>query len=100
MTQKEFEEQLVFDTYKDTNFQCCKDFRKQVKEYRNIDVTEVYKKIVNYQIKTFGSSLIGKDEPRGSKERSNRRARQRIQSRNEFRGIANDKKQKRWIEYE
>ena len=100
MTQKEFEEELVFNKYKDTSFRSSKEFRREVKEYRNIDARAVYTKMVNYQIKTYGGALNSNEELRVSKERANFRARQRTKNRRKTRGIYENQKEKRWKVYE
>ena len=100
MTQKEFEEQLVFEKYKDTSFRSSKDFRKRVKEYRNIDAREVYIKITNYQIKTYGSSLCVNREDKIDLDKLRGNSNRRKKSSRKTRGTYENQKEKRWRVYE
>lgn len=99
MTQKEFEENIVFERYKDTSFRSSKDFRKQVKEYRNIDVREVYTKITNYQIKTYGNSLCINREDKIDLNRLRNNSNLRKKSSRKTRGTYENAKEKRWRVY-
>lgn len=100
MTPKEFEENFVFEKYKDTSFRSCKHFKKEVMQYRNIDTREVYTKIVNYQIKNYGEALTLSDDPHIPIEKLNFNARTRNKSRKITRGIYENQKEKRWRVYE
>lgn len=56
MTQ--FKENLIFQLFKDKPLGCSKRFKENIsKKFDNIDYTRVYRKIINYQIETYGSEL-------------------------------------------
>jgi hypothetical protein len=100
MTQKEFEEELVFNKYKDGYIESCKKFRKEVSEFKNIDAREVYTRIINYQVATYGGSLSNN----GTKEFQDfdlyrRKANQRKSFNNRYYGIdTRNSKKNRWME--
>lgn len=100
MTQKEFEEQLVFEKYKDCCIESCKKFRKEVSQYKNINAREVYTKINKYQVNKYGGSLSNN----GTKEFQDfdlyrRKANQRRSFNNRNRGInTRSSKKNRWME--
>ena len=100
MTQKEFEEEFVFNKYKDSVIESCKKFKKEVSEFKNIDVREVYAKITKYQIATYGASLRP-EFIRRTKEmviKSNNRANGRKYNKRIARGITDGAKKRRWTE--
>lgn len=49
-------EEKVFNELKDSYIKNIEVMRKQYKGY-NIDFTDVYRRIVNYQVKKYGQSL-------------------------------------------
>ena len=100
MDKKEFEENYLFEKYKDTPLKNSKDFKKRVEKYININVSSVYAKIINYQIKTYGATLIGYDIEKTDIEVLNRRAKQRNIGRRKSRGTWENAKEKRWVDYE
>lgn len=102
MTTKEFEENYIFNKYKDTAFISCKDFRKKVEKYIKIDVRDVYAKIVNYQINTYGETLTCNSYSAEwiPIKRLNENSSNRKNSRAKTRGIYKSKKQNRWRIYE
>lgn len=102
MTPKEFEENYIFNKYKDAAFKSCKDFRKKVEKFINIDVRDVYAKIVKYQINTYGETLTCNsfnDEWLPIKQ-LNENSNNRRKSREKTRGIYKSKKLDRWRIYE
>ena len=70
MDKKEFEENYIFEKYKDTPLKNSKEFRKKIEKHINIDVSSVYAKIINYQIKTYGETLIEGTEGRSDNVRN------------------------------
>ena len=53
-----FKEDYIFEIYKDTYIHGAKKFIKDVKDKYNLDINnELYKRIINYQIKKYGSQL-------------------------------------------
>ena len=70
-------EKVIFELEKDTQFVNCRDFYKTlVKKYQIKNYwfyREVFVRIINYQIKTYGKSLSYVDEMR-TKEEYKRRA--------------------------
>jgi hypothetical protein len=102
MTQKEFEEELVFNQYKDSYIESYKKFRAATKEYENIDAREVYVRINKYQVANYGNSLSGNglNDFRDYNEYG-RKARQRRRYNVNKYGIDNkNSKKNRWRKYE
>lgn len=56
-SKKEIQENFVFEKYKDTPFQCSGQFKENITNFKKIDTTKVYSKIINYQIKKYGTAL-------------------------------------------
>ena len=100
MDKKEFEENYIFEKYKDTPLKNSKEFRKKIEKHINIDVSSVYAKIINYQIKTYGTTLIGYDIEKADIDTLNRRAKQRNIGRRKSRGTWKSAMDKRWTDYE
>jgi hypothetical protein len=100
MDKKEFEENYIFEKYKDTAFRNCKHFRKSVEKYINIDISKVYAKIINYQIKTYGETLTGGKDSYQDKRYVNQKAYGRNKSRRKIRGTWKSATEKRWQDYE
>lgn len=100
MDKKEFEENYIFEKYKDTAFRNCKHFKKTVEKYVNIDVRNVYVKINKYQIKTYGEALVENKILSEGKIYVNQKAHQRNKSRRKIRGTWKSAKDKRWQMYE
>lgn len=100
MTAKEFEENYVFEKYKDTTLKGSGYFRKEVEKYKNINVSDVYAKIINYQIKTYGETLSENRDVFQDKKRVNHNAYVRNKARRKTRGTYQNKKEKRWRTYE
>ena len=59
MMNNEFIERMIYEKEKDNTFNNSYDFCKKIREKYKIDyyLGDLYKKIVNYQIDTYGSSL-------------------------------------------
>ena len=55
-------EELIFAMFKDTELISAKKFKVKVKKYKVDDPTELYKRIVNYQIKKYGKTIGGISE--------------------------------------
>lgn len=54
----DFKENLIFETYKNRSLQNAGKFKKEIeKKYGLKPSFNLYKKIINYQIKTYGYSL-------------------------------------------
>lgn len=100
MAQKEFEENLVFEQYKDSIIESYKKFRKEVSKFKHIDPREVYAKISKHQIATYGGTLSNN----GTKEFQDfdlyrKKANQRRSFNNRSRGInTRSSKKNRWME--
>ena len=102
MTPKEFEESYIFNKYKDTGFESCKHFRKEVEKFKNINIRDIYVKIVNYQINTYGETLTSNSYNAEwiPIKKINENSNNRRKSREKIRGIYKSKKQNRWRIYE
>lgn len=59
MNKKEFKEQLIFEKYKNQIMYSSDWFRSQIKD-EDVNVENLYRKIVNYQIDKFGIQLYKK----------------------------------------
>ena len=58
MNLKSFKEDYVFTQYKDKPLINARVFKKMIREkYKNIDVDNLYIKIIIYQVKEYGESL-------------------------------------------
>ena len=56
----DFKENIVFEEYKEKAFKRAKDFRDEVKKhYGFTPSSDLYTKIINYQINKYGDTLIG-----------------------------------------
>lgn len=54
----DFKEKLIFEEYKETVIKTSADFKKEVKEkYNFVASSNLYAKIVNYQIEKYGATL-------------------------------------------
>lgn len=54
----EFKEEYIFEIYKDKYLGGSKNFIKEIKDNFNLTVTDdLYKKIINYQVKKYGRQL-------------------------------------------
>lgn len=55
----EFKEQFIFEEEKDTPVESASKFKKKItKKYgREINVRDIYIKVINYQVKTYGTTL-------------------------------------------
>lgn len=100
MSLKNFEEEYLFTKYKDKNVYSAIKFRGEIKDYKNVDASALYKRIINYQIKKYGTSLNGSKGTYIPIEKINARAQTRKKSRNKQRGIFKNTKIKRWTDYE
>ena len=100
MNKKEFEENYIFEKYKNTSFKCCKDFKKRVEKYINIDTRDVYAKILKYQINTYGETLTEVRDSFQEKRKVNQYAQKRNKSSSKTRGTWKSAKDKRWTDYE
>lgn len=88
MNKEEFQENYLFEKYKNSVFRNGEDFRNTLKNESNINLDNLYRRIIIYQVKTFGYSLSNKDMGRNVD-------RQRlIKSRNKY---MNDKIMKVWF---
>lgn len=88
MNKEEFQENYLFEKYKNSAFRNGEDFRNTLKNESNINLDNLYRRIIIYQVKTFGYSLSNKDMGRNVD-------RQRlIKSRNKY---MNDKIMKVWF---
>lgn len=58
---KQYYEQVIFDNLKDTPFDALNYIRKKYPNYDklyNVDYTMVYKRIMDYRIKRYGTSFM------------------------------------------
>lgn len=98
-----FEENFVFETYKDTGFISSGDFKRKVKDFSRIDTTKVYREVINYQIKKYGRTLIGSctlkvDSGFNQKQEINK-VKDRKKYQRKIKGIeTRNSKRKRWTE--
>lgn len=88
MNKEEFQENYLFEKYKNCAFRNGEDFRNTLKNKTNINLDNLYRRIIIYQVKTFGYSLSNKDM------RSNVDRQRLIKSRNKY---MNDKITKVWF---
>lgn len=57
-----FKELYVFNLYKNASLGNAELFRGLInKKFKGLDVNAIYKKIVNYQVKKYGSTLDNKN---------------------------------------
>lgn len=88
MNKEEFQENYLFEKYKNSAFRNGEDFRDTLKNKTNINLDNLYRRIIIYQVKTFGYSLSNKDIG------SNADRQRLIKSRNKY---MNDKIMKAWF---
>lgn len=94
-----FEENFLFETYKDTATRSCKNFKEMIKDFKNVDAYKIYREIINYQIKKYGQSLNVGITDYVSVERLRIRSNQRRKSYLKKRGLESpNSKRKRWTE--
>lgn len=56
----DFKENIVFEEYKEKVLKKAKDFRDEVKKQHGFEPSsDLYKRIINYQIKKYGTTLVG-----------------------------------------
>lgn len=54
----DFKEKIIFEEYKDKAFENSSSFKKEIKDkYNYIASSDLYTRIINYQIKKYGGSL-------------------------------------------
>lgn len=59
----DFKENIIFQNFKDTAFSSINQFKYLVyKKYHYIAGSDLYRKVVNYQVDTYGTSLNRKDK--------------------------------------
>ena len=76
----EFKENIIFENEKNVGFKSVTEFKENVyKKYKYAASSNLYRKIVNYQVKTFGKNLDGEFilSTHEEKIKSNSRANQR-----------------------
>lgn len=66
MIKKIFIEKLLYLKYKDRAFSNKNDFKQKLSKY-NIDLDNLYIKIINYQVKKYGRSLHYRYVKKGKK---------------------------------
>ena len=57
---RDFCNNIVYQLYKDCDLQSCRLFIQRIKEKYNLDVVdirEIYRTIINYQVETYGEQL-------------------------------------------
>lgn len=54
---KEFIENYLFEIFKDSAFKGSGEFKRVLKDFIDIDYTRLYTRIVNYQVKKYGTNL-------------------------------------------
>lgn len=100
MSLKNFKEEYLFAKYKDKCIYSAAKFKGEIKDYKNINASDLYVRIINYQIKKYGRPLSGT----GNRpmyiplENINNNSSKRKQSRNSTRGIYKNAKLKRWTD--
>ena len=55
--QEKSTEDILFERYKDVSFAGIKPFKETIKEYTDVNANDIYARILNYQIKTYGEAL-------------------------------------------
>lgn len=94
-----FTENFIFETYKDTGLKNHREFKKMLKNYRDVDSYKVYREIANYQIKKYGKSLYDNGEIATPISVLVDRDRKRKRYKREQRGIkTRNAKERRWSE--
>ena len=54
----QFKENMIFQMFKDKSIGCAQKFKTEIKKLFDIDNTsDIYRKIVNYQIATYGQQI-------------------------------------------
>lgn len=96
-----FKEEYLFAKYKNTNIKNSEEFRYKIvkskfKDLEDVDVSELYKRIVNYQVKKYGGTLSVTDKgdmlPSTLKERCGSRK----SARRKKLGLNGTVKERRW----
>ena len=54
---KEFIENYLFEVFKDSTFKGSGEFKIVLKDFIDIDYSRLYIRIVNYQVKKYGTNL-------------------------------------------
>lgn len=66
MSSKSFKEDCIFEELKDTCYRNAKDFKeKLMKKYKDVDASDMYLRVANYQIKKYGGILRGYNKING-----------------------------------
>ena len=74
---KKFIEEIIFQRNKDKRFRNAEEFKGTIlKNFKNVDVSKIYVKIVNYQIKKYGQTLNGFDDYTTQKQKELRKKRE------------------------
>jgi len=88
MANKDFKqrvlEEQIFNELKDTSIKGCRFYRAKY-EGSGVDISRLYRRIVNYQIKEYGSTLdnyIPRKNPEDLKKEYQRARNRRYQRRN------------------
>ena len=100
MSNKSFKEEYLFNKYKDEHFNNSGDFKKRIREYKEVDASELYKRIINYQVKKYGGGLTGDLSTHVPIEVLKRRSKQRRYHNEKKLGIKKNAKMQRWIDHE
>ena len=74
---KKFLEEFIFQKNKDKGFRNAEEFKGTIlRGFKNVDVSKIYIKIVNYQVKKYGQTLNGFDDYTTQKQRELRKKRE------------------------
>jgi hypothetical protein len=66
MSSKDFKEDCIFEELKDKSYRNAKDFKERLmKKYKDIDASNMYLRVANYQIKKYGTILRGYNKING-----------------------------------
>ena len=97
-----FKENYLFAKFKDTGLQGSSELKRLIiksglKDYKGVKISDLYRRIVNYQIETYGGALGNSytDNYIGKNELNNRTC-SRHQSRKRTFGIEKNSKLERW----
>ena len=98
-----FKEEYLFTKYKDAQLKSSAEFRSKlsksrIKDYEDVDIGQLYKRIVNYQIKKYGNSLSSFGPGYIPLRILIGRCSSRKSARRRQLGINGDKKKERWTE--
>lgn len=53
-----FEEEYLFEKFKDKCIGSAQEFKNRVsRNHKNVDADKLYKRVLNYQIKTYGGTI-------------------------------------------